>query len=72
MNSLVDEGLSNYGLVDKSLASAGLMGFFPKNQESGPTGNVWILEYNIVPQPAAAHGIWTSTGIWKSTSVWYA
>jgi len=73
MKSFLNYGLAGYGLVDNLLASAGMIGFFNQGGSGGiPSGNVWLLEYSVVPQPAGTNGIWTNDGIWKSDSIWYS
>jgi len=71
MKSLFQYGLVGYGLADKGLSSAGMIGFFNQGGGGIPSGNVWLLEYSVVPQPAGTNGIWTNDGIWKSDSIWY-
>jgi hypothetical protein len=73
MNNLIRDGLIKSGLYDKLLLNGGLIGFFKGAASGGiPAGNVWILEYSTIPQPAGTNGIWTDSGIWKSDSIWYS
>jgi len=70
MANIIKPGLIGLKLSEYGLASTLLTGY--KASGGGISGDVWILEYSITPQPIGVNGIWTNNGIWKSNSYWYS